>query len=131
MALMPSSFGMLMSMVTTSGFNSTAFWSASSPSLAVAATLMSGALANSLLIRFRINAESSATKTRMIDPGLIDSASPITKFAQCLGRSFPEGSLQRHDCPHLLAASTDGRSPLKCRAMRGGSAQPVRSALHG
>jgi len=58
MALMPSSFGMLMSMVTTSGFNSIAFWNASSPSRAVASTLMSGARVSNRLIRFRIKAES-------------------------------------------------------------------------
>jgi len=62
-AVMPSSLGMLMSMVTTSGLNSFAFWTASSPSRAVAATTMP----SSRLIRFRINAESSATSTRIVD----------------------------------------------------------------
>jgi len=73
-AVIPSSFGMLISMVTTSGFNSMTFCTASSPSRAVAITLMSGAPASSRVMVLRINAESSAMTTRMTQPGLITLA---------------------------------------------------------
>ncbi len=65
-AVIPSSFGMLMSIETTSGRSSLAFATASSPSRATPTKSRSADAAMIRLRVWRINAESSATSTRIL-----------------------------------------------------------------
>ena len=62
---MPSIRGISRSSVTTSGRNSSTFFSANAPSMAVPTTSICGSRAKMLGISFRISAESSTTKTRI------------------------------------------------------------------